>query len=114
MHVHWVCGHRGFLSVFPFFPKDFRGSASVRNPCFFGGFPCRFQKGKEKKIRDVLAILRRSARAPTINALRATVAIKGIFDKLKGLSISVTGVRSPYTGQDFHFLLQDPRTLEPI
>ena len=47
-----------FLSVFPFFPKDFRrilgvlliafldflfrGSASIRNPCFFCGFPCDF------------------------------------------------------------------------
>ena len=38
------------LSVFPFFPKDFRGSASRRNPCSFGGFPCCFPK-KAKKIR---------------------------------------------------------------
>ena len=44
------------LSVLPFFPKDFRGSASQRNPCFFGGFPgCFPKKGKEKKIRDWLA-----------------------------------------------------------
>ena len=40
---------------FPFFSKDCRGSASIRYPRFFGGFPCRFQKGKEKKIR-VLAL----------------------------------------------------------
>ena len=41
------------LSVFPFFPKDFRGSASRRNPCLFGGFPCCFPKrrGKEDQGR---------------------------------------------------------------
>ena len=33
-------------SVFPFFPKDFRGSAGRRNPCLFGGFPCFFPKRK--------------------------------------------------------------------
>ena len=38
------------LSVFPFLPKDFRGSASRRNPCHFGGFPCCFPK---KKIRAI-------------------------------------------------------------
>ena len=30
------------LSVLPLFPKDFRCSASRRNPCLFGGFPCCF------------------------------------------------------------------------
>ena len=37
------------LSVFPSFPKDFRGSASTRNPCLFGGFPCRFPKRQGKE-----------------------------------------------------------------
>ena len=37
------------LSVFPFFPKDFWGSASRRNPCFFGGFPCCFRKRQGKE-----------------------------------------------------------------
>ena len=31
-----------FWAFFPFFPKDFGGSASIRNPRFFDGFPCRF------------------------------------------------------------------------
>ena len=29
--------------------KDFRGSASIGNPCFFGGFPCRFPKRQGKE-----------------------------------------------------------------
>ena len=39
-----------FLSVFPFFSRDFRGSAGIKNPCFFGGSPCRFPK-KQKTRR---------------------------------------------------------------
>ena len=38
-----------FLSVFPFFSRDFRGSAGIKNPCFFGGFPCRFPKKQGKE-----------------------------------------------------------------
>ena len=37
------------LSVLPFFPKDFRGSASTGNPCLFGGFACRFPKRQGKE-----------------------------------------------------------------
>ena len=37
------------LSVFPFFPKDFRGSASTGNPCFFGGFRAVFQKARKRR-----------------------------------------------------------------
>ena len=33
-----------FFSVFPFFPRDFRGRLRIKNPCFLGGFPCRFPK----------------------------------------------------------------------
>ena len=43
-----------FLSVFPFFPRNFRGSEEERiNPCLFGGFPCHFLKkqGKEDQGR---------------------------------------------------------------
>ena len=50
------------LSVFPFFPREFRGSASRRNPCLFGGFPCCFPKrqGKEDQgIKFLPAILGR-------------------------------------------------------
>ena len=37
-----------FLSVFPFFSRDFKGSAGIRNPCFLvGGFPCLFPAKKE-------------------------------------------------------------------
>ena len=38
-----------FLSVFPFFSRDFRGSVGIKNPCFFGGFPCRFPKKQGKE-----------------------------------------------------------------
>ena len=41
-----------FLTVFLFFSRDFRGSVAIKNPCFFGGFPCLFQKNKERKDRD--------------------------------------------------------------
>ena len=37
-----------FLTVFPFFSRDFRGSVGIKNPCFFGGFPCLFSKKKKK------------------------------------------------------------------
>ena len=46
-----------FLSVFPSFSKDFRGSEEMENPCFLGGFPCLFPK-KPKKIREVIENLR--------------------------------------------------------
>ena len=38
-----------FLRVFPFFSKDFRGSLRIKNPCFLGGFPCRFPKKQGKE-----------------------------------------------------------------
>ena len=38
-----------FLSAFPFFPRDFGGSPRRKNPCFFGGFPCRFPKKQGKE-----------------------------------------------------------------
>ena len=40
-----------FFVRFPFFSKDFRGSAAIKNPCFFGGFPCRFSKKKKARKR---------------------------------------------------------------
>ena len=43
-----------FLSVFPFFSREFRGSVGRKSPCFFGGFPCHFPKrqGKEAQGSD--------------------------------------------------------------
>ena len=43
-----------FLSVFPLFSRDFRGSVGIKNPCFVGGFPCLFPKkqGKEGQGRS--------------------------------------------------------------
>ena len=38
-----------FSSVFPFFSRDFRGSVGIKNPCFFGGFPCLFPKKQGKE-----------------------------------------------------------------
>ena len=37
------------MSVFPFFSKDFRASLGIKNPCFFGGFPCLFPKKNQGK-----------------------------------------------------------------
>ena len=42
-----------FLLVFPFFPRNFRGSEERKNPCFFGGFPCLLPK-KTRKSRSGL------------------------------------------------------------
>ena len=41
-----------FSSVFPFFSRDSRGSAGIKNPCFFGGFPCLLPKKKNKERKD--------------------------------------------------------------
>ena len=41
-----------FLIVFPFFPRNFRGSEERKNPCLFGGFPCFFGKKKARKRRS--------------------------------------------------------------
>ena len=38
-----------FLSVFPFFPRDFRVSEERKDPCFFGWFPCFFLKKQGKE-----------------------------------------------------------------
>ena len=43
-----------FLSVFPFFSRDFRGSVGIKNPCFFGGFPRVFQKKQGKEGQGTL------------------------------------------------------------
>ena len=43
-----------FLSVFPFFSRDCRGSVrsvGIKNPCFLGGFPGLCPKNKERKDR---------------------------------------------------------------
>ena len=40
-----------FLCVFPFFSKDFRGSAKRKTLAFFGGFPCFFQESKGWRVR---------------------------------------------------------------
>ena len=41
------------LSVFPFFPKDFRGSLGKKNPCFFGGFDCFLPKKQGKEDQGI-------------------------------------------------------------
>ena len=38
-----------FLSIFPFFSKDCRGLAGIKNPCSFGGFPGHFPKKQGKE-----------------------------------------------------------------
>ena len=45
-----------FLSVFPFFSRDFRGSVGIKNPCFFGGFSLSFsQKTRKGRTGMVLS-----------------------------------------------------------
>ena len=45
-----------FFERFPPFSRDFGGSVGIKNPCFFGGFPCLFfskkKKNKERKDRE--------------------------------------------------------------
>ena len=36
-----------FCTFLPSLPRDFTGSARIKNPCFFGGFPCRFPTKKQ-------------------------------------------------------------------
>ena len=50
-----------FLSVLPFFSRDFRGSVEIKNPCFLGGFPGHFPRNKERKDRVVLQNADRSS-----------------------------------------------------
>ena len=40
-----------FLSVFPFFSRDFRGSVGIKNPCFWVVF-LAFKKKKNKERKD--------------------------------------------------------------
>ena len=40
-----------FLSAFPFFSRDFRGSMGRKSLFFLGGFPCHFSKKKTRKRR---------------------------------------------------------------
>ena len=47
-----------FLSVFPFFPRDFRGSAPRKNPCFFGWFSLLFPKKQGKEDQGIFRYLR--------------------------------------------------------
>ena len=54
-----------FLSVFPFFPRDFKGSEERKILAFLGGFPCFSPKSKESKIRegwDIVGLLQGSKR----------------------------------------------------
>ena len=57
------------FSVFPFFPKDFRGSLGIKNPCFFGGFPCRVPKKQGKEDQGLFNKSQTTLSVPT----------KGIF-----------------------------------
>ena len=61
------------LSVFPFFPKDSRGSASRRNPCFFGGFPCCFPKRQGKEDQGRKPFCRGTARTENRNRLNRSI-----------------------------------------
>ena len=58
-----------FLSVFPFFPRDFRGSAQGETPCLFVWvFPCFFRKSKEKKIRGLRPGVSKESESPVLDS----------------------------------------------
>ena len=42
-----------YLIVFPFCPRNFKGSEERKNPCLFGGFPCLFFQRKRRSISCV-------------------------------------------------------------
>ena len=46
-----------FFQRFPLLSQGFRGSLRITNPCFFGSFPCRFQK-KARKGNQGWALIR--------------------------------------------------------
>ena len=50
--------------VFPFFPKDFRGSPGKKNPCFFARFPCFFSLSEKARKGRSGALLGTAAQAP--------------------------------------------------
>ena len=50
-----------FLSVFPSFPRDFRASIRIKNPCSLGGFPCLFPKKNKERKGKVFGGFRRGA-----------------------------------------------------
>ena len=80
-----------FFQRFSVFPRDFRGRLRIKNPCFFGGFPCRFQKSKERKIR----IQGRGFFITFLARQKRTIAIASIF--------CVDGAKSPEIRQKMGF-----------
>ena len=48
---------RGFRFFFECFSLIFQGFGRGTNPCFFGGFPCRFLKNEERKDRAFSGLL---------------------------------------------------------
>ena len=74
-----------FLAFFlsnPFFPRDFRGRLRINNPCFFGGFPCRFQKKARKGRSGSFSSL--GFPSPTRNSPERVRTQSGSFPKKVG------------------------------
>ena len=74
-----------FLTVFPFFSRDFRGSVGIKNPCFFGGFPCLFSKKKARKGRTGLWLRR--------DGLKAKAQVRSVASCLRA-SLTKSGAAS--------------------
>ena len=47
----FLCEDSWFFARFSLLFQGFGGFGRDKNPCFFGGFPCRFPKNKERKDR---------------------------------------------------------------
>ena len=105
-----------FLSVFPFFSRDFRGSVGIKNPCFFGGFPCLFPKkqGKEGQGIGEFAEISR-LRCGALSARPFFASLQMCSFTSSGLIFSHVGARRRY-GQDLSVpkLQSEPAGSGPI
>ena len=95
-----------FSSVFPFFSRDFRGSVGIKNPCFFGGFPCLFPKKQGKEGQGDSLI---STKTLILQALLLNLPVK-LFDNATKLSLHILfPYRSP-SPRPHHDPTQHPET----
>ena len=100
------------MSVFPFFSRDFRGSAGIKNPCFFGGFPGHFPKkqGKEGQGWGPPQFQeKRSRRERAI--LGALGEFRGILGAALGIGNSILGIRNSILGMVSHDLTNTKPTI---
>ena len=91
-----------FLSVFPFFCRDFRGSVGIKNPCFFGGFPCLFPKkqGKEGQGKHLASVSQSNVFGIHFAALSGWSVRSRLSEELQGHTSRTHPLRTPPAGPD--------------